>query len=51
MKKLLFVMLAIFGLSLVSCDSVAEKTEAVNDSDTVQVDTAAVDTAVVDTVE
>jgi hypothetical protein len=52
MKKLVFLMAAIFGLTLVSCGGAATETTDVDTTavDSVMVDTVDVDTVVVDTV-
>lgn len=52
MKKLVFLMAAIFGLTLVSCGGAATETTDVDTTavDSVMVDTVAVDTVAVDTV-
>lgn len=52
MKKLVFLMAAIFGLTLVSCGGAATETTDVDTTtvDSVMVDTVAADTVAVDTV-
>jgi len=51
MKKLVFVMLAVLAMSFVSCDSLASKSEQVQDSITYTVDSVSGDTISVDTIK
>lgn len=50
MKKLVFVMVAMFTMGIASCGNSTKSSEVVNDSDTVIVDTVVVDTLAADTV-
>lgn len=49
MRKLLFIMVAMFTLGISSCGNSTNASQSANDSDSVAVDTVAVDTIAVDT--
>lgn len=51
MKKLVFVMLAVLAMNFASCDSLAGKSEQVQDSIVYTVDSVSGDTIKVDTIK
>ncbi|WP_287385631.1 hypothetical protein [Lachnospira sp.] len=51
MKKLVFVMLAVLAMNFASCDSLAGKSEQVQDSIVYTVDSVSGDTISVDTIK